>query len=140
MTQSTHNAPEATMLMVRLPADTWCPHTAWPSPLAAARATSPDRTRRSRSSSEHRSCATPCGRGDGAGLRLVPRNGSGPAKLGWQGTEALWEKRKAARYEIYPDSAGHGARSSSSSWWHVRRRARPVRGGSGGPVAAFQRP
>lgn len=27
MTQSTHNAPEATMLMVTPPAGIWCPHT-----------------------------------------------------------------------------------------------------------------
>jgi hypothetical protein len=96
MTHSTLNAPEATMLMVRPPVGViWCR-------IPPGRRPWQQRGRRHRAgpgaADHHRSTAAVhfLRLGPRPGLGLIPGNGSGPAKLGWQGTEALWEKCKAA--------------------------------------------
>jgi hypothetical protein len=86
------------------PAGIWCPHTAWPSPLAAARVTLPGRIRCSRSSSEHRSCSL-LGRGHSAGRGLIPGNRQRPGKA------RLARHRSAdgeirLRYEMCPRPCG----------------------------------
>lgn len=94
MTQSAHNALEATMLIVR-------PQRVSGARIPPGRRPWQQRGRRHRTGPQVQPIIigaprppqlfTPCGRDTALGSGWSLGTGSGSAQLGWQGTEALWE-------------------------------------------------